>query len=74
MTGFGDAPKTDPLASCEGKADKAAGDVMMRAAEFTDGKPDPKRKAPPDIEPSPALCATDAGATETSEANGFMED
>ena len=76
MPDLGGAPKTDPLAPRKGKADEAADDGATRAADFTDGEPDPTRKAPPKIEPSPAqpLCATDAGATETGEANGFMED
>ena len=74
MPDLGGAPKTDPLAPRKGKADEAADDGATRAADFTDGEPDPTRKAPPKIEPSPPLCATGAGEKETSDANGLVED
>ncbi len=138
MRGFGDAPKSDPLAPCKGQAVKAADEGAkalpkpkggplkltegakalpkpevgplkptegakglskpkggpLKLTEGAKGLPKPEvgplkptegaeglskpkggpTTAPPNIEPSPALCGTDAGATETSEANGFMED
>jgi hypothetical protein len=71
-------PEVVPLKPTEGAKGLPKPEVgPLKPTEGAKGLPKPEvgpTTAPPNIEPSPALCGTDAGATETSEANGFMED